>query len=370
MRYTILSSLLLVLVSMSHPVSASAQCSRPYRVEQKFPVKGPMETSWLLCWQPVAGSGLVITAAYFRKSPSAPYVKLFYDARVAEIFVPYHSGQPRYLDVGYGYGMLDLTSADCPPPDGTILGQTVCKEVRSRGLAWKDDVFVRRGEELVLWGVIDAANYNYVIEWTFRDDGVVLGRLGATGPNMLSNPFEAHMHGVIWRLDIDLDGHSGDSAYLVRHEEAGAQATDTPELISTESGQKWNPLEFTTLSIRDKKLKNAQGHPSGYRLMPWRWGTPRHIEDFTQSDYWVTRYHYQELSGSSLPWYINKPENVAGTDIVAWYYGAVHHLPRDEDGRTINGLWSGKALLMWTGFMLMPSNLFDETPLCSPPACS
>ena len=41
----------------------------------------------------------------------------------------------------------------------------------------------------------------------------------------------------------------------------------------------------------------------------------------------------------------------------------MHHHPRDEDGEFIGSTWSGEAHIMWTGFMLMPFNLFDRTPL-------
>ena len=47
-----------------------AQCSAPYFVEQAFPTGGPEETRWKICWQNQGKHGLVITAAFFRKSPS------------------------------------------------------------------------------------------------------------------------------------------------------------------------------------------------------------------------------------------------------------------------------------------------------------
>jgi primary-amine oxidase len=348
-------------------------CSAPYFVEQSFPLSGQKETSWQLCWQSIAGNGLVITSASFQKSPGSPFVKLFGDARVSDIFVPYHNPAIlRYLDVGYGFPLISLNTNDCPPSKaGALLGNSkeVCKELRDRGLAWKDHDRVRRGEELVLWSVIDAGNYNNVIEWTFRDDGVVMGRLGATGQNHPYWPYTAHMHGVIWRLDIDLNGAGGDSAYLWKHTEQlpGGGALDTMKLIKTEAGLEWNPSEFTSLHIQDATLKNANGNSSVYQLMPLLFGKPRHQESFTKYDFWVTRNNGNssapEMAGSLLPSYISPPQSVVNTDIVVWYYGGAHHLPRDEDGQLINREWKGEAHIMWSGFMLMPHNLFDKTPL-------
>lgn len=360
----------LLLISAAQTVQA--QCSAPYLIDQKFPTTGTWETRWRVCWQPVAGNGLVITSAFFQKSPTSPLVRLFWDARVSEIFVPYHTGNPRYLDVGFGFGMIPLNANDCPAAQGgTVIGpgSEVCKELRDRGIAWKDDTNVRRGEEFVLWGAIDAANYNYVIEWTFRDDGVVMGRVGATARNLPSKPTIAHMHGPNWRLDIDFDGFPGDSVHLGTHTESGATATDSMALISSESGHEWKAPEFTSLHIHDSTLKNANNNPSAYHLMPLRNGTPRHLETFTHKDFWVTRYNGAEMAAASLPTYIAPAQNVSSTDVVVWYYGGAHHLVRDEDGRIVNGLWTGEAHIMWTGFMLKPHNLFDKTPLCPASLC-
>jgi len=310
----------------------------------------------------------VITAAFFQKSPTSTFVRLFWDARVSEVFVPYHTGWPRYYDVGYNFPMIPLNANDCPAAKGgTILspGKEVCKEVRDRGIAWKDDTNVRRGEEVTLWGALDAANYNYVIEWTFRDDGVVMGRVGATAQNLPGYETIAHMHGPSWRLDIDFNGFPGDSVYLGKHVEnlPGPTATDTMTLIATESGLEWKAEEFTSLHIQDASLKNSRGSASAYHLMPLRYGTPRHDEAVTKKDFWVTKYNPAEMSAPLLPSYISPPQPVSNTDIVVWYYGGVHHLPRDEDGQIINGVWTGEAHIMWTGFMLKPHNLFDKTPL-------
>ena len=78
---------------------------------------------------------------------------------------------------------------------------------------------------------------------------------------------------------------------------------------------------------------------------------------------WVTRYKWNEMDARNLPTYISPAESVANTDIVLWYRGSMHHHPRDEDGEFIGNAWSGEAHVMWTGFMLMPFNLFDRTPL-------
>ncbi len=339
-------------------------CSGANLVDQQFPIAGPEVTHWRLCWETVPGNGLIIHWAYFRKSPTAKWLFLLWDARVSEIFVPYHSGSPRYYDVEYMFPLTPIGASDCPAAvGGTVLAGNVCKQVFDRGLLWKSDNLVRRGEQLILWSALAAANYNYVMEWTFRDDGVVLGRVGATSHNIGFAPMETHVHNPIWRLDVDLDGWPWDSVRYGTHTETGLSATDTDPLIAVEGNRPWNPQAFNSLDIFDKYLKNGRGDPTSYSLMPLpTGGLTRHQEPFTQADFWVTHYHWNEMSAKDLVSYITPPEPVVDTDIVVWYKGSIHHHPRDEDGEIVNGYWNGVALVMWTGFMLMPRNLFETTP--------
>lgn len=358
MRTRHLLCIAIIFVAVLNFKTAEAQtqtCSEPYFIEQSFPTAGPEQTRWKLCWQVLNGSNLVITGAWFRPNLSTPWIKVIYDARVSQLFVPYHDGSPRYLDVNYGFPPVPLTSQDCPAAIGVILGsmQELCKQVRDRGLAWKHDAILRRGEELVLWSVLAAANYNYIIEWTFRDDGIVMGRVGATG-ELAGN--DAHMHGPIWRLDIDLNGACCDTvAEFKHHESAGPTAADSHTDIRVESGSKWDPLSFTALHARDSSLKNSNGKPSEWHLLPTRDGTPIHQEDFTKNAMWVTRYKWSETAAESLPTYIFPAEPTANSDLVLWYYGGLHHLVRDED--------SSMTHLMWVGFMLKPHNVWSNTPL-------
>ncbi len=312
----------------------------------------------------------MINWAFFRKSPASPWIRIFWDARVSDIFVPYHTGSPRYYDMsGFTFQLVPIGAADCPAAlGGTPLGGNACKEVHDRGLAWKDYAKVRRGQELVLWGALGAGNYNYVMEWTFRDDGVVMGRVGATAVNLPGRPMEPHMHNPIWRLDIDLNGFPGDSVDFGTHTEfvpGPLQATDTDPLIPNEAGLDWDPHSFNQLDVWDANLKNGQGHTTFLQLIPLpTGGLSRHQETFTKHDFWVTVYNPTEMWASQLPSYISPPQPASNTDIVVWYKGSVHHHPRDEDGVNVPGQgWRGEALIMWTGWMLKPHDLFDKTPL-------
>ena len=339
-------------------------CSGPNLVDQKFPTVGPEVTHWRLCWQAVNGNGLLIHWAYFRKSPSSPWLFVLWDGRVSEIFVPYHDNSHRFYDVGYGFPLTAIGAADCPASQGgTPLAGNVCLQVHDRGLSWKSNSQVYRGEEIVLWGALAAANYNYIIEWTFRDDGVIMGRVGATSHNWPPTPFVTHVHNPIWRLDVDLNGWPNDSVALGTHTETGLTATDTEVPIPLSTGLEWNPRAFNSLDVSDQFLVNGKGDKTYYQLIPLpTQGLAQHQEAFTKPDFWVTHYDPTQMSAKDLVSYTNPPVSVSNTDIVIWYRGSVHHHPRDEDGEIVNGVWHGVALVMWTGWMLKPHNLFDRTP--------
>jgi len=359
----------------------AAPCSGANLIRQAFPVGAATpETSWEICWQSLAKFGLVITHAAFtnhKAAGGAKTVKVFYDARVSEIFVPYHNNSHRFLDVsGFTFKLIpNLKSpTDCPKGTGAILGpnKEVCKEVRDRGYIWKDHDRARRGKEIAVWGVLDAANYNYIIAWEFRDDGVVVARLGASGQVLPDQPFETHRHNVTWRFDLDLDGNTGDSVKLTRHfqnwntpTEAPRPSTDSEVAITTEKGLVWDPIAYNTLIIRDARLKNAGGKSSGYELVPLRSGTPRDNYFFQRKDFWVTRGEREgENLAINLPTYANGESIPAGgADLVVWYTDSFHHTVRAEDGeRRSNGSWYGETLVEWLGVMLKPENLFDRTP--------
>ena len=139
---------------------------------------------------------------------------------------------------------------------------------------------------------------------------------------------------------------------------------DIQDLISFEGSRFWKPQNFNSLQIYDRTLKNGPFPPprlareTYYELVPMRSGTARHSEAFTQKDFWVTRYQAnpEQLLARDLPTYIANRQPTVDEDIVIWYTGSEHHEKnsRDEDLNTVP--------VLWTGFELIPNNLFDGTP--------
>lgn len=344
-------------------------------IVQTFPANDPARTAWKVRWATRTGNGLYIRDAWFKRAPNEPWLQVLGDARVSEVFVPYHSGSPRFWDVSIDFDMRHLTRVDAGP-NGKLLGNppVVVQELRDRGPAWVETRHgSRRGQALVLWGVIHAANYYYITEYGFQDDGVVTFRLGSTGRNYPSREWEGHMHNGLWRIDVNLDGPEHNSVYLVEHVETDgeqrgkARTVRAPFNGGKEGWADWDALKFTSLLVVNERRKNAQGKPFSYQLMPIRMGNARHYNDekelSTQHDFWVTRADRDELYYPKVPKYAEDEEPVMDADVVLWHSAAGHHEPRSEDGEMRGNELYGATPVMWSGFELRPRNIFDRSPL-------
>lgn len=367
------------------------EVAKPKKAEneviQEFPSNGEMETAWKVEWTTQRGNGLIIKGAWFKRNPKDRWIQILGDARVAEIFVPYHRGEPRFWDVRYQFRLCTATKDDAGP-FGKLLRDrdsdrpTVIQEIRDRGLIWKDHTGSRRGQALVLWGCLEAANYRYIMEYGFQDDGAVTFRLGSTGRNFGGSEYEPHMHNALWRVNVNLDGSKNNSVYTVEHVEPLPQArTQARTDVKPFNGGKegffdWTAEKFTMLRVVNDKVKTARGDPLAYDLMSQRWGNGRHHggerdkegkseEDCTHHDFWVTKAKSDELEYTELPKYVADGEKVMNTDVVLWHSAPMHHEPRLEDGKMAEGGSGiqGCTHVVWSCFVLKPRNLFEQTPL-------
>jgi primary-amine oxidase len=342
-------------------------------------------TAWRVQYARGLHKGLYITGAWFKRDLDEDWIKILEDARIADFFVPYHqSSYIRFYDLtGFSFPLAQVRGEDAGA-FGSVLPAfqgdrypTVIKEVRDRGVVWKDFANgVRRGRELVLWAGLEAGNYMYLMQYGFQDDGTITFRAGATGQNLPGARRQAHMHNTYWRIDIDLVDPKMNSAMVMRHlektGEAGAEDLKEPFNGGLEGGIEWDPKEFTMVRVESEK-RNAGGKRIAYDLMPIRMGSSRHQEEFSRHDLYVSRSHPErptEMIYANLPDIVKDQEVVEQADVVLWCNSSSHHEPRDEDGKEGMGqsywpgddAWAGSAVVMWSGFDLRPRNLFDRTP--------
>ncbi|HEY0156266.1 MAG TPA: hypothetical protein VGF28_03150 [Thermoanaerobaculia bacterium] len=375
--------------------------------------------------------GFAIGPVDFRKEAEAPWQRVIYTAGTAEIFtgyddVPSNQNSTRLYDTRistwrnvngvtqHNWSRNPLTPEHVPAATGQLItlsrdqsfGPRVAGECRDRGIAWLchgQDRFggtpvatkVRRSEELVLWGVFDAGNYDFVIEYGFRDDGSISFRTGATGynnPRLCTNEpggcgAVPHIHDVLWRVDVDVNGGSRDSILEMAHKDGGPQTDEEgPFNSGVEGGIRWNPDELTSLAIEDVSRVNRFGHHPGYGVHPMRFGNARQSivtastseKEWTKYDFWATRWHPEENTAWADRYtfpdkYLNDyttkpaPEGLQDTDVVLWYMTTAHHAPIDED-REPDGDY-GITLAHFFGFEMTPHNYFEANPVGRPVVC-
>jgi hypothetical protein len=357
-------------------------------IVQTFPAGEEVwETAWLVRWTTLPGHGLCIHSAWFKRTPKDPWISILGDTRLAQAFVPYHRGNPRFWDVSYHFPLDPLTRADAGPFGELLKARpgdrfpTVVKELRDCGLLYRHPVAGgRRSQALVLWASLAAANYRYLIEYSFADCGTITCRCGASGHNLPGSEREAHMHNAMWRIDVNLGDAAHNCVLLCEHLEEDGPAPGTARsrqtLIEQECGLDWDPFKFTYLRVLSTRRKNAQDQPWSYDLVPLRHGNSRHYgretiavpggklrkEDCTLHDFWVTQADPTQITYHLLPEYVRQKRPLRDTDIVLWYNAPAHHEPRSEDGLVGKGSFQGATLVMWSGFELRPRNFFDRTP--------
>ncbi len=329
-------------------------------------------------------------------------------AGLAEMFVPYDDRSHTYYDMSFGNNRLDqMDPQDLPSQDGALvffrsqhggvgyLRDSVPKvavECRDEGVAWlckePGSHIRRRVHEVVVWSVFDAYNYDYIIEYTFHEDGRITFRNGATGYNLPYDTSEPHVHNSFWRVSTKLLGRDDNAAFQFAHQEDGSGyiATDTYAPIPTEETADWNPLQFSNLLVQSQTQTDDYGHLVGYQFYPFnRQGTGHFQETWTQHDQDLTNDNTgEDGTGSGFnnwlyTWYSpdnyllaylnGQPLGGTGDGIVLWYIGSAHHEPTDADNQMGSGGRTGITLVHWSGFEMAPHNLFDYNPLGGPGRC-
>ena len=260
-----------------------------------FPNKtDPKRTRWkITCSSEKAGTlggpreSLLIHYAFFQPAPEGTEIQVLGLTYLAESMVAYSDGV-RYYDIGHHTnGLLKAHPGDLGDHGFTLdRSQKIICEVRNRGLHWKvgnGDHHSRRGEELVVWATIKAANYLYVIHFGFHDDGTIQTRMGSTGSNLTSHigPEKSHTHIAFWRVDVDFGDRTSNEVHLVRHREPWGSSSHSTQITEAFNGGRsgfadWTDKEFTVLRIVNPKMKGAAWPARRLRpdLPAHRLGTP------------------------------------------------------------------------------------------------
>jgi hypothetical protein len=334
-----------------------------------------------------------IKKAFFKPSQDSEWIQVLEDAHPQEFYVPYYFRGTRFFDLRDVGGYVGLSAKE-----GGAVSQLLSKsknvmaELRDTGPAYKHGNVTRRGEELTLWANFNASNYTYMVEYGFRDDGVIVFRHSPTGYNFFSHMDASHMHGSYWRIGIKLgpEGNNDtNTAYTVKLPTDPKAQGDGGKLdikeITKESFVDWNPQEFTRIRVTNPnyctipKSDSRPDLPISYDLVTTPQGIARHKrfadESFSHHDFWITRHDCPEKMYVRLGNYFfpdkdkldklnPKLQKLENQNVVLWHSSAALHAPRAEDG-ILNGnsVANGQATVFWTTFELRPRNVFPKTPL-------
>jgi primary-amine oxidase len=366
-----------------------------------------------------------------------------YQMHLSEVFVPYMDPDQAwyfrtYMDSGeYGFGNLMSPlrpGVDCPAyarfvavtmpqDDGEPISipNAICLFERSIGdPVWRHYETVgntpqnpkttvgRPASELVVRSASAIGNYDYLVDYVFRQDGSIRIAIGATGidatkgvasqsmkdataaadtswgtliaPGLVA-PF--HSHYFNFRLDLDIDGTSNDfmrerlvQQSLPEGSPRRSMFAITHEMPASEQAARTriDPASPALYHFGNHNVESALGHHPGYMLMP----EGSYVHPLLAADDPPVRrnsYLHYQLSvtpqqpseryaggrfammsdgSDTLGAWTARDRPIGNRDIVAWYTVGFHHITRMED-------WPVMPT-HWFGFTLMPHNFFATNP--------
>ncbi len=379
--------------------------------------------------------GLVLYLVSYDDTAGKPQPVL-YRASFSEMAVPYGDPAGNWnwrcaFDVGeYGVGKgAGSIVANLDAPENAVLLDAVFANDFGRPVIYQDAVGIyerdggllwkhretggdqtnnesRRGRELVIFTIATVGNYDYSINWIFRQDGAIEVESGLTGIMLTKGVSQEththdanghlvarrvvavhHQHILNFRLDFDVYGTGNSVAEMntrsmppgpqnpagngiVMEEKVLPREKDAQRDLSLADARAWRVLNPTQ--------KNALGLERGYILVPGPNSVPYPLPDslarkragFMNHHIWVTRYRTGELyaggdypnqseGGDGLPRYVDGNEPIENADVVLWYTMNVTHIPRPEE-------W---PIMPTThiGFKLIPAGFFEANPALDVP---
>ena len=360
---------------------------------------------------------------------------ILYRAALSEMVVPYGDADENWrwraaFDVGeYGVGRLasPLEPKLDAPENAQLIDATFADDFgkpytleravgiyeRDGGILWKhfDTVSgkneTRRARELVMVFVATIGNYDYAVNYIFKQDGslevdlalsgIMLAKgvkqkradddhtsmAGTTGHLVAENILAPHhQHFFSFRLDFDVDGRQNSATEM--NTSAMPAGVNNPNLngfvmresvLKTEriAQRKMDMQAARVWTITNFSAKNSLGHHRSFILVPGANSLPyiaptsqvRSRAQFINNHFWVTRYNARELyaagaypnqsrGGDGLPQFVANNENIENQDLVVWYTLGVTHIPRPEE-------WAVMPVTH-VGFKLIPGGFFNRNP--------
>ncbi len=365
---------------------------------------------------------------------------ILYRASLSEMVVPYGDPDANWrwraaFDVGeYSVGRLasPLEPKLDAPEHAQLINATFADDFgkpytleravgiyeRDGGILWKhfDTVSgkneTRRARELVMFFVATIGNYDYAVNYVFKQDGSLEIDLALTGIMLAKGVKEKradenhslmsdttghlvaenivaphHQHFFSFRLDFDLDGTQNSVTEMnTSAMPAGANNPNLNGFVMRESifkteieAQRRMDMQAARVwTVTNFSAKNSLGHRRSYILVPGANSLPyiapeslvRKRAQFINNHFWATRYNPQEIyaagvypnqskGGEGLPQFAANNETLENQDVVVWYTLGITHIPRPEE-------WAVMPVTH-VGFKLIPGGFFSRNPALDVP---
>ncbi|KAL5541582.1 hypothetical protein UlMin_009292 [Ulmus minor] len=382
-------------------------------------------------------AGAIISLASILDMEKQKHRRVLYKGYISELFVPYMDLTEEwyyrtYFDAGeYGLGLFTIPLEplrDCPKNavfmDAFIVGQdgkpiklsnTFCIFERYAGdILWRHSenlipnkvvTEVRSEVSLVVRMVATVGNYDYIIDWEFKQNGAIVAKVGLSGLLEVRGTNYTHKdqiqeevygtilaentlginhdHFLTYHLDLDIDGEANS---FVKNKLQTTRVTDhrsprksywkvVSETAKTESEAMINVGSATAeLLVVNPNKRTKMGNHVGYRLIPGSTAGALLSDDdyaqirgaFTNYNLWVTPYNKSEKwaaglyadqsrGDDTLATWTERNREIENKDIVVWYTVGFHHVPCQEDFPLMPTISSG--------FELRPNNFFESNPV-------
>lgn len=365
---------------------------------------------------------------------------ILYRASLSEMVVPYGDPDENWrwraaFDVGeYSVGRLasPLEPNVDAPSNAQFLGavfsdddgkpytheNAVAIYERDGGILWKHYDSVnqknesRRARDLVMSFVATIGNYDYAVNYIFKQDGSIEIDLALTGIMLAKGVTEKvqtdhdqhtggstghlvaehivaphHQHFFSFRLDFDVDGvknsvtemnsiamkPGNENPYLngfVMRETRFRSEKEAQRPLDLQAARIW--------TIANHTERNSLGQNTSFILVPGANAVPyvapdssvRRRAQFINNHFWATNYKDLELyaagdypnqskGGDGLPRFAADDQSIVGQDVVVWYTLGVTHIPRPEE-------WPVMPTTH-VGFKLIPGSFFARNPAMDVP---
>ncbi len=388
LRIRIFAVLCLAVLGLTGFNPATAQ-SLSCPVDQQISAQFDNGAAWAMCWEARQRENIVLSEISYTP-PGGAAISVLASLRMAQLHVAYDDSLVTYNDItqfGLGAGFRStLVEENCPGGELIdIEGRAgMCKQLSKGDDAYRTPNESILSESLTLFSVSQVGSYAYIVTWKFFADGSIAPSVGASGALQRSSDFPgslfgrqlegdaqkswlSHTHNYYWQMDFDIGESATDDVVTemsYRLDQQGRRAR-LENRLNVEAARKIDPENLVSWKVSD----NGSGSPTtpAYLIEPLHYGhrlVRSELEPFTDFDFFVTRQNDCEAfvtenarfnpdCSENILQFVND-ESIQDQDITVWHRVAFHHVPRNEDRRTMHSHWDG--------FTMRATNMSPSTP--------